>query len=100
VFFSKPRRPGHLYLVDESTGDKVAVNRISHAEFPKRKMKVPSIDSYVQLDVIYTGKSGKPIKIQEAKEPTKGSPKPTTEEKGLIRRKVIRNKSKRDAWLK
>lgn len=100
TFFAKPRRPGHLYLVDESNGDKVAVNRISHAEFPKRKMKLPSIGSYVQLDTIYTGKSGKPIKIQETKEPTKGSPKPTSEERELIRKKAIRNKKKRDAWLK
>ena len=106
TFFSAPRnKGGHLYLVDEYSGQRVAVNRISHSKAATNKLALPSMPrsqdgtaSFAQLNVIYTGKKGKPIKYKKQREPHPGSVLPTDMERFEARKKAVRDPSAKQKW--
>ncbi len=104
-----PRRKGkiHSYIVDEFSGKKIAVLRLSHSDGPEERIKIPSMSknskgkhTKAQLDVIYFGKSGKPIHIHEARELGKKEARPKKDEIILVRNKAIRNEEMRKKWKK
>jgi hypothetical protein len=106
TFFDAPRnKGGHLYLVDEFSGQRIAVNRISHSKAAKNKVALGSMPrnsegtpSFAQLDVIYTGKKGKSLKLNKQREPHSGTIKPTPMEKYEVRQKAIRDSIKKKKW--
>lgn len=104
-----PNKKGkiHSYIVDEFNGKKIAVLRISHSVGPETRIPLTSMrkdkkdrESMAQLNVIYFGKSGKPIHIHEARELGKREPKPTRDEISYARKKAIRDEKLRSKWKK
>ncbi|MFA5006260.1 MAG: hypothetical protein WC509_02145 [Candidatus Izemoplasmatales bacterium] len=106
-FFEKPHRGGHLYLVDEYSGEKVAVNRLSHSKGDHNKASLASMPrsedgtpTFAQLDVIYTGKKGKPIKLKETKLPGKTVTRPSESDLEMVSALAYRDSVQREKWRK
>lgn len=105
TFFQKTGRRGHLYVIDEYSGKKIAVNRISHHDhlkMSKYKLKdTPSKKNRgsVQLDVIYFGRKGKPIKYTQGSLPlSKSDSVLSKQEKYELNRLAKRDPQQKKKW--
>lgn len=104
-----PNKKGkiHSYIVDEFNGKKITVLRLSHSDGPESRIIIPSMSknskgkyTKAQLEVIYFGKSGKPIHIHEARELGKRESRPSKVDIIEVRKKAIRNEELRKKWKK
>jgi hypothetical protein len=105
MFFRDPKKPGHLYRIDEVNGPKIAVNRISHSENPVNKIPLESFrrskkdkTTYLQLETIYEGEKGKPIRFNQAMAPKPGTPEISEKENHLANKYARRNYKKKTKW--
>lgn len=106
-FFDKPHRGGHMYIVDEYSGEKVAVNRMTHMKGDQNKVALQSMakapdgtPTFVHLDVIYSGKKGKPIKLKETKLPGRSVPRPSEDDLEMVHKMANRDREQREKWRK
>jgi len=92
-------------MIDEVNGSKISVSRIFHSSYPKSKIPLKSfkktpIDptTYLQLETIYKGRKGKPIKFKDARPPKHDTPQLTKLEKGLAQKYAIRDPDQKKKW--